>query len=249
MKEVSLQLYSLREEFEKDYKATMRAVANMGYTGVEFAGYGNLPKEEMKELLDECGLAAVSSHVGLEELEQNLDWHIDYLQFLGCHYLICPYSEMKIREDAVAIAERLNVLADRCAMRGMDFGYHNHGHEFAKTEDGESLFSVMMKHCNNLVLAEIDVYWVRQAGEDPVEVIRRFAGKVPLVHLKELARDSESNAFNAGFGDGEIDFPEVVRVAKMLGAEHFIVEQEFHEGTGKSRRELCLQDIEYLKNL
>ena len=104
MKDVALQLYSRRDETSKDFKGAVKKVAEMGYTGVEFAGYGDLSKEEMNELLDSCNLQAVSSHVGLDELENNLDFHLDFLGHLGCHYITCPWADMNTAEDAVAVA-------------------------------------------------------------------------------------------------------------------------------------------------
>lgn len=244
MKNFSLQLYSLRHETAKDFKGAIEKVAKMGYTGVEFAGYGGLEADEMKSLLDANGLKAVSSHVGIDDLENKLDYHIDFLKTCGCSYIICPYIAMETAADAIATADRLNVIAEKCAMAGMNFGYHNHAHEYAKDND-EYLFDIMMNHCSDLVLAQPDVYWVKFAGADPIDVIRKYSGRTPLIHLKQLGIVDGKNT-NVVFDKGIIDFKEIVKVAEMLGTEHFIVEQEAEED---DQFAACESDAEYMKNI
>ena len=151
---------------------------------------------------------------------------------------------METAEDAIKIAERLNVIADKCAMAGMNFGYHNHAHEFKKDGD-EYLFDIMFSHCNDLVLAEPDVYWVKFADAEPVDVIRKYAGKTPLVHLKQLGIvDGEKK--NVVFDKGIIDFKDIVKVAELLGTEHFIVEQE---ALDEDQFNSCKIDADVMKSL
>jgi sugar phosphate isomerase/epimerase len=245
MKDIALQLYSLRDETAKDFKGAVKKVAEMGYTGVEFAGYGDLSKEEMKELLDSCGLKAVSSHVSMDELENNLDFHLDYLSYLGCSYITCPWTDMKTKEDAIDIAKRLDVIAEKCAMKGLNLCYHNHNQEFQTDEDGEYLIDIMLKNCGPLVQQQFDVYWIAFSGADPVEMIKRHFGRVPMIHIKELGYNGDEK-FNAIVGQGVLDFPEILKVAKKNGAEHYIVEQE---SQSDDQFDACKQCIDYLKTI
>ncbi|OJU15739.1 MAG: hypothetical protein BGN88_15780, partial [Clostridiales bacterium 43-6] len=224
MENISLQLYSLHKDCEDDFKGTLKKVAEMGYAAVEYAGYWGLSPQELKTYMDEIGLKSVSSHVSLKRLEENLEEELEYAKTLGYDYIICPMHYMQTRQEAIDLAARLNGIAETCAKAGISFGYHNHDFEFKKDED-EYLFDILFQNCSELVLAEIDVYWVSFAGADAIETIRKYAGRAPLIHLKELGYQGEEK-YNTTIGKGVLNFPEIVSVAKMLGAEHFIVEQE-----------------------
>lgn len=244
MKDVALQLYSLRDETAKDFKGAVRKVADMGYTGVEFAGYGELSKEEMKELLDSCGLKAVSSHVSLDELENNLDFQLDFLSYLGCNYITCPWADMNTKEDAIAIANRLNAVAEKCAMRGLNLCYHNHSHELNKDGD-EYLIDVLLENSSELVQMQFDVYWLAYSGVEPTDMIKKHFGRVAMIHIKELGYNGDEK-FNAIVGQGTLNFPEIIKLAKQNGAEHFIVEQE---AQSDDQFDACKQCIDYLKTV
>ncbi len=244
MKDIALQLYSLRDETAKDYKGAVKKVAEMGYTGVEFAGYGDLSKEEMKELLDSCGLKTVSSHVGLDELENNLDFHLDFLGHLGCHYITCAWADMNTADEAIAIAKRLNAIAEKCALKGFDLCYHNHSQEFQK--DGDNyLIDILYENCDALVQAQFDVYWVAFSGEEPCNMIKKHFGRVPMIHIKELGYNGDEK-FNAIVGQGVLNFPQIIEYAKKNGTEHFIVEQE---SQSDDQFDACKQCIDYLKTI
>ena len=164
MNKFNLQLYSVRNSLEEDFRSTLENVAKMGYSGVEFAGYyGGYSGEELNELLEELGLCAVSAHVALDQLENNFDYHADILSRCGCEYIVCPWSDIKTEEDAIGLGKNLMALSQKCAMRGFMFAYHNHAHEFQKAENGEYLFDVVMSYAGPLVLCEFDVSWLKFA--------------------------------------------------------------------------------------
>lgn len=226
MKELGLQLYSLKDDFAKDFKGAMEKVAKMGYTQVEFAGYGGLSPAEMKELLAKTGLEPVASHVSLPELEEKLDFHIDYLKAVGCPTLVCAWAGMKTADEAAQVGEKLSAMAEKCAQAGLSFAYHNHGHEFDKTPGGECLFDIMMRHGGNLLMVEFDVFWIAFAGEDPIDYMKRYAGRVMYIHLKELGVKEDGSKFNAIPGRGTLDFPAILKTGEKLGVEAYFVEQE-----------------------
>lgn len=220
---VGLQLYSLHEYTEKDFCGTVEQVARMGYRGVEFAGYGALKPGQVARLLKDNGLEAYGSHIGgLPKTEAELDAEIEMNLAVGSRYLVCPWQDMATRDDALRFAEVMNETAARLRPHGLRLGYHNHDFEF-RVDRGEVLLDTVLNNVDADVFAEFDVFWVAAAGFDPLRYIRRYAGRQPLMHLKELAADRKSNV---EIGAGILDFDAIVAEGLAAGVEHFIIEQE-----------------------
>lgn len=219
---VGLQLYSLRDEMKSDYRGTVEKVAKMGYRAVEFAGYGGLSPADMKALLDDNGLEAFGAHVGLAGLENDMDSHIEMNTRVGNRFVICPYADIKTREDTLRLAEALNKCNEKLRAAGLSLGYHNHAHEFVKDGD-DYLLDILFANVDKTVFAEIDVFWVAYAGVDPLAYIAKYPGRQPLMHLKELAADGKANV---EIGSGVIDFSALIKAGKELGTTRFVVEQE-----------------------
>ena len=133
---VALQLYTVRDETEKDFIGTLEKVAEMGYKGVEFAGFGDIPASRMKATLDRLGLKAVGSHTGPDLLKEKLDEVIKYNLEIGNKYIICPWAPFETKDDYVNAACLFNKIGARCKDSGLQFAYHNHDFEF-KVFDGE----------------------------------------------------------------------------------------------------------------
>lgn len=220
---VGLQLYSLRDEMAKDFVGTVEKVAKMGYKGVEFAGYGGLKPAEMAKLLKDNGLTAYGSHIGeLPKTDAQLDAEIEMALGAGYKYLVCPWQTMATHDDALRFAEVMNETAAKLRPHGLKLGYHNHAHEFV-VDGGEILMETILKNTEPDVFAEFDVFWVAYAGYDPLRFIKKYAGRQPLMHLKELGPDRKANV---ECGTGIIDFEAIIKLGKEIGTEHFIVEQE-----------------------
>jgi len=183
---IGLQLYSIKDETEKNFTEALRKVAQIGYTGVEFAGYGNLASSDLKVLLQELGLKACGSHVSLEELTKNIEGVIEYNLAIGNPYIICPWAGYACKEDYENMAEILNAVGAKCREKGILFGYHNHGHEFQEFQGEYGLDLIYKGTDKELVKAEIDTYWVQHAGLDPVEYIKKHAGRCDLIHIKDM---------------------------------------------------------------
>ena len=223
---IALQLYSIKDETQKDFELALRRVAQIGYAGVEFAGYGGLSSLKLKALLDELNLKVCGSHVSLEELTHNIDGVIEYNLEIGNPYIICPYALYNERADYENMAQTLNELSLKCNAKGILLGYHNHGHEFQKF-DGEYGLDIIYKGSNaKLVKAEIDTYWVAYAGLDPVEYINKHAGRCDLIHIKDMEIvDGEKRSTEVG--NGIMDIKSIIVAAQLQGAKWLIVEQEF----------------------
>lgn len=239
---IALQLYSIKDEMEKNFTGALRKVAEIGYDGVEFAGYGGLSRLDLKALLQELGLKACGSHVSLDELINNIDSVIEYNIEIGSPYIICPFATYNSKVDYEKMAETLNTLALKCSAKGILFGYHNHGHEFQEFQ-GEYGLDILYKDTDaELVKAEIDTYWVQHAGLDPVEYIKKHAGRCDLIHIKDMEIvDGEKRSTEVG--NGIMDIKTIIKEAEDQGAKWLIVEQEFFNKP-------CLKSVEIgYKNL
>ena len=132
------------------------------------------------------------------------------------------WQDMKTRDDALRFAEVMNETAGKLRPHGLKLGYHNHAHEFV-VDGGEVLMETVLNNVEPDVFAEFDVFWVAYAGYDPIRYIRKYAGRQPLMHLKELGPDRKANV---ECGAGVLDFEAIIALGQKIGTEHFIVEQE-----------------------
>lgn len=214
--QVALQLYTVRDETNRDFAGTLRRVAQIGYTAVEFAGYGNLTAQETSALLAETGLYSVSTHLRLEALQDSqLDASIRYCLNIGCPNIVLPWlpNEWRTREGMQALAPRLNAIGQRCQEHGIAFGYHNHDFEFTRV-DGVYLFDHLLQATNpSLVKVELDVYWAAYTGVDPVEYLHTHADRVALIHLKDMAADRSMTEV----GKGILDMRGICEFARTRG--------------------------------
>lgn len=224
---VALQLYTLRDEMTKDFVGTVRKVAELGYEGVEFAGYGGLSPAELKRLLDECGLRVAGSHTWIDRLNNGLEQEMEYAQAIGLKHLVVPFSPPEWRstaDDCKRFAERLNETGAKTKAAGVTLVYHNHDFEFAMF-DGQYILDIFLAHSDpDLVQLELDCYWALKAGVDPEAYMRKHAGRIPLLHVKDMTAPPESTF--AEVGEGVIDWNPIFAAAEVAGAQWYIVEQD-----------------------
>ncbi len=229
---VGLQLYTLREELGHDFIGTLKKVADIGYRAVEFAGYGDIPAREMKKLLDELGIMAASSHVGLplgnrELLASTLAYHIEYNKEIGNRYLVVPWApldQLNHVDELQPVLDDLRFAAEACKQGGIGLLYHNHAMEFNKLGD-KTIHELLFESIGpELLQAELDLYWVKKAGLDPKSMLCRFKGRAPIIHVKDMTADERG--FFTEVGRGIINYPAIFEKAAELGVEYFIVEQD-----------------------
>ena len=216
-----VQLYSLRERAEKEgAEKVLSMVAAAGYDGVEFAGFYGKTPEEMKTLLDRYGLSGISAHIRPEEVEASLP----YIDALGIKYVFIPWvgaEEFESPEKYAALLEcsrRAKALLDG---RGVVFGYHNHAHEYA---DGRDCIGRITDDAG--LKAELDVFWATVAGKDAVAEMRRLAGRLALVHIKEAAEEDPAENPQPVVGEGAVDMRAVFAEAEKQGIPWAVLEVE-----------------------
>jgi sugar phosphate isomerase/epimerase len=241
---VALQLYTVRDEMARDFKGTVRKVAQLGYAGVEFAGTGDLSAAEINDLLAETGLKPVGSHVAIAALESDLDKQIAYNKAIGNPFIGVPFLGQEYRgpQGFRRAAAAMNRIGAVVRDAGMTLYYHNHAFEFDVVE-GERGWDILIGETDPaLVTFEIDVYWVRYAGQDPAALIQANAGRYPLIHLKDMIGEGEGRTW-AEVGQGLLDFSPIFAASEAQGARWYIVEQDRCAGPSLESARISLQNL------
>ncbi len=219
---VALQLYTVRQECEKDFRKALEKVAQSGYEGVEFAGFWGLDAIELKKHLKNLGLKPAGCHAGLTELKERLEELIEYNNEIGSKHIACARSKWESRDEMLKIAAFLDEAGEKCKNNGLILSYHNHAHELEVLDGKYGLDLLYQNTKSDNVKAEIDTFWVKYAGLDPAGYVGRYPGRCPLVHIKDMDR-------NKGFtevGTGIMDIEGIVSASANAGCEWLIVEQD-----------------------
>ena len=245
---VAYQLYSAREQASKDLLSVLWTLRNMGYDGVEFAGFYGHTAEEIRNMLAETGLKAISSHVAINLIEEDMKGVIDFHKAIGCPYIAIPYLPAERRAGMPGFAGALRTIwmfGCLCRDNGIQLLYHNHDFEFDKISGMymiDFLYEIMTPE---ILQTEFDTCWVRYAGEDPCAYLRKYAGRTPIVHLKDYVGRREGSGTpygllgeaeakqNAGtpfefrpYGYGCQNAAAVAEAALEAGAQWVIIEQD-----------------------
>ncbi|MEC0242436.1 sugar phosphate isomerase/epimerase [Paenibacillus dokdonensis] len=230
MENIALQLYSIKELTSTDFLGTLKKVAEIGYDGVEFAGYFGTSAADLKKTLDSIGLRAAGSHIGISDLSLQLDQTIEYSLEIGSPYIICPGLPEEMRESADSYkrtAESFDRIGERCKEHGIRFGYHNHGIEFQKF-DGLTGLELLANHTQpDHLFLELDTYWAEHAGFRSVDWIETLKKRCRVLHIKDMK--SEQDKRNTEIGSGIMDFQSITEAGKRYGVEWYTVEQEEYE--------------------
>ena len=225
--QISLQLYTVREQTARDMPGTLRRLAEIGYTAVEFAGFGGLTPRELRGTLDDLGLRASGAHVPLDAWESDPSSVIADMHAIGSPHAIVPMAPPGRRgdKDSVArLAESFNRWGGLCRREGLTFSYHNHDFEFAPLGDATMWDVLVWETDPELVHLELDLYWIKYGGTDPETVLRDVGDRVSLVHLKDMAPDETRS--DLPVGEGTIPWPQLLAAADEVDVEWFVAEQD-----------------------
>ena len=268
---VGLQLYSVRDDMEKDFYGTLKAVKEAGYDYVEFAGYYGHTAEEVKAVLDEIGLVCPSVHQGPDLFLEKGQEAVDYLKTIGAKYAAIPWYGIENYQNGKfgETIEKFKRVGELLRKNGIKLTYHNHDFEFNYL-DGEFILEKIYAALPDLIEGEVDTCWVRYAGVDPVAFLDKYVGKMHTLHLKDftckklaagpvyaLIDDSgkaseggskEDNGFAfRPLGMGMQDFPAILEAAERVGIEYVIVEQD--ESKDRPALEAAKISRDYLRSL
>jgi sugar phosphate isomerase/epimerase len=230
MDPIALQLYSIKELTQADFMGTLEKVAKIGYDGVEFAGYFGTSARDLKQALHGFGLQAAGSHVGIDQLKNDLDQSIEYSLEIASPYIICPGIPEEMRsseDDYLRTADLFNKVGQRCKESGIQFGYHNHDFEFLQFA-GEYGLDLLVQHTEpELLFIELDTYWVEFSGLRSIDFIEKYKERCRILHIKDMK--SLADKRNTEIGAGIMDFKTIIPAAQKHGVQWYTVEQEEFE--------------------
>jgi len=239
IEKVGVQLYTVRDLMKDDFDGTIAKVAKIGYKEVEFAGYFGRTGQQVRAVCDKNGLAAVSTHVQYDELDDKFPSVIETSNTIGMKYIVCPWIPEELRKSPdiwKKASDKFNRCGDLSKKAGMQFAYHNHWFEFLPV-DGKLPYDQLLKECDpNLVKMEMDLCWITAAGGDPLKYFSAYPGRFPLVHVKDLKtlpKITAGGAQNYGdtvdlteVGSGLIDWKRIFAQSDKAGIKHYIVEHD-----------------------
>jgi sugar phosphate isomerase/epimerase len=219
---VGVQLYSVRENCKTDFPGTIAAIAQMGYAGVEFAGYWERSAPEIRKMLDNDGIVACGSHTPYEMVQPDkLQATIEFNQTIGNHFIIVPDMTGKTRAKWLELAKEFNDLAAQLQPLGLSIGYHSHWHDFHSVE-GEMPWNIFGETTNSAVILQLDTSNCCDGGGDPVMELKKFPGRTRTIHIKPNGGGAE-----AVIGEDKIDWAEVFEICETTGGtQWYVVEHE-----------------------
>ena len=268
---VSLQLYTVRDFITKDVPGVLGQVKAMGYDAVELAGTYDYEAAALKQLLDDVGLKAISAHAGIGEFEPDAAATVAKYKTIGCKIISISWLGLESLPggaDFDKTKAQLTKIAAECKKQGMILAYHNHDFELTNTAPCgafvlDALFDALPA---DVLQAQLDTGWVTAAGQDSVAYIKKYAGRCPTVHLKDIVKSDgdtaksvvELQGSSTGLvvegkyedrpvGQGMQDMPTVTKAAVDTGALIMVVELD--EAVGMTSMEAARQSREYLKSL
>ena len=224
-----IQLYSLRDDMEKDAKGTLKKVAAMGYKEIEsYPGkngflWGMTPAE-FKSYMSELGLTAVSTHTGIEK---NMPELMGKAAAAGFKNFVVSWIGKEKRGNLDGfrkVADEFNKLGEMAKQQGLMFGYHNHDYPFIEME-GQVPYDILLKNTDpKLVTYELDLFWVIEPGKDPVTYFNKYPGRFSMAHIKD--RDPADPKQSIVIGKGNLDLSKMMTAAQKAGVRHYFVEVE-----------------------
>jgi sugar phosphate isomerase/epimerase len=266
---LGLQLYTVRDDMNKDALGTLRKLAAIGYKYVEHAGYGDrkfygYKAKEFKKILDDLGMQMPSGHTGMQkdawdaakqDFTDSWKYTLEDAATVGQHYVISPWIDESLRkryDDLLKFLELFNKCGELCKKSGMRFGYHNHNFEFNSTLNNQRVYDIILAHTDPaLVAQQLDIGNMYGAGGRALEILKQHPGRFELMHVKDEIKISSKGEMGDGYestvlGKGIIPVKEVIDLArKSGGTSYFIVEQESYQG--KTPVECCKENFDIMK--
>jgi len=252
--DIGVQLYSFRHQFEKDISGTLDKIKAMGITKLEGGGSYGLTQPEFKNMLEARKMKVVSVGADYNQLKTDLQTIIGNAKAYGAKYVVCfwiPHTGAFTVDNAREAVEVFNTAGKILKENGLNFCYHPHGYEFGTWENGDLFDYLLTKTNPAYVNFEMDVFWIKQPGKDPVALLEKYSGRFPLMHLKDRkpgtpnSQDGHADVeLNVVLGQGDVGIAAIMKVAKKHGVKHFFIEDE----STRSLEQVPVS-LSFLKNL
>ncbi len=226
--QIAAQLYTLRDFLKtpEDIAKSLAKVRQIGYEAVQISGMGEISTSELNKILANEGLVNCATHESGKSIVEETDKVIARLQELNCKFTAYPYPHQVPAnyDEAVALAKQLNTAAEKMAAAGQVLCYHNHAIEFRRF-DGKLMLDIFYDNAPAMY-SELDTYWVQSGGCCPTQWVKKMAGRLPLLHLKDFMIGEDNKGTMAAIGAGNLDWPSIIAAAEAGGTEWYIVEQD-----------------------
>ena len=222
---IGLQLYSLRREMGQDFEGTLGRLAELGFEEMEFAGYFDKSPAEVRRILDGFGMTSPAAHIQLTAIRENLERELETAATIGQKYIVVPSipGDERSLDDYQRHAETLNRAGEAAKKVGIQMGYHNHDFEFQPQAEGKTGYDYLLYFTEpELVKMEMDLFWIVNAGQDPIPYFENHPGRFAMLHVKDRAADGAM----VDVGRGVIDFAELFSYADVAGFEHYFIEHD-----------------------
>ncbi len=235
--DIGLQLYSLREQFKTDVPGTLALIKKWNIHEIEGGGAYGMSMEDYKALLAKNNLSMVSVGVDFDQLAKDPQPAIDEAKAFGAKYIVCfwiPHNGTEFTIDDIKKAvDVFNAAGKVIQANGLSLCYHPHGYEFRSYENG-TLFDYLVQHTDARYFNfEMDVFWVKNPGQDPVALLKKYPNRFLLLHLKDRKPGTENNQngtadeeSNVVLGQGDVNIAAIMKEAKKIGVKHYFIEDE-----------------------
>jgi len=229
--QVAAQLYTIRDflKTQEDIAASLKKIKAIGYEAVQVSGMGPIDEKGLVAILDGEGIVCCATHEPTMKILDNPEAVVERLTKLGCRYTAVPApagTPLTTAEEVKSFASRINSAGIVLRNAGQVLAYHNHHYEFRRVEGRLILDTIYEETDPKNLVGEIDTYWVQYGGGDPIAWCKKLTGRLPLIHLKDYAIDSENKPVFAEIGAGNLDWPALISAAEAAGCEWFIIEQD-----------------------
>ncbi len=227
---IAAQLYTLREFLKtpEDIDKTLKKVKEIGYDAVQVSGMGPIDSQDLKTIVDREGLTICATHIGFDRLKNELDSVISDHKLWGCKYVglgSMPEEYRKDKDSFIKFAKEASEIAEKLQENGLQFVYHNHNFEFIKFGDKTGMDILFENTDPQSFDFEIDTYWVQAGGADPSQWITKVAGRMDVVHFKDMAVDGWEPIM-AEVGEGNLNWDSIIQSCEDIGVEWACVEQD-----------------------
>ena len=252
LEKFGIQLWTVKKALAADPKGVLKQLSEDGYKQIEsFEGskgmFWGMTPSDFKTYVSDLGMTVISSHCD-DIYKDTFEKKAADAGSIGIKYLISPSeSGAKTVDDFKKLADRFNQCGEICKKNGLQFGYHNHNAIF-KPVDNQIPLDILLANTNkDIVVYEMDIYWVVTAGQDPEAWLKRYKNRFRLCHIKDRIKNSKEEDASCILGEGGIDYPKILETARDNGMQYYIVEQERYDNS--TEMDSAKADAEYLKKL
>jgi len=231
---LAAQLYTVRQfaQTTNEFAQSMQKIRAIGYQAVQVSGIGPIPDKEVKRIVDDNGLAICITHISYDLLVNNLPAVIEQHHLWNCKNVAIGSMPVEYRTGEAGFrrfAADASKIGQELSKAGLTFSYHNHSFEFVRYGKRTGLEIIFAESDPRYLKAELDTYWIQHGGSDSADWIRRVKGRMPVVHLKDMAVISEGwnvQQLMVEIGEGNLNWPEILAACQEAGVEWYAVEQD-----------------------